>query len=405
MSYHTEPNELSPAYRPLYFRNDRTTSSAAESIKVEVYCWGTLQLTYRRPYTTKNGNDYVFEVDAQSVLQRYLTPKTELGFFPAVFASLTDFEVALPTDSYCSYYIDTFLEVRNANGLLEEAAGTQETSTTLYAISATRPPENPDLENYYFDAGTPFNLLTDATSSQDVGDSENFTIGVVSQNIDAVQLKFYSANGTLTATVNVDAGAIDANPRLWAVACGPENIVNFSGSLLAGSDAMPTSLNPGEYYTVSFGDGNYTARTEEITINIVRRCPDSIRVEWFNSFGSSDQYTFTGEVIKVHSSKGKVGEISLPWDGVTGTNLARTHGLLKTGIVSTVKYEVRETVSPETAELLRHMANSPAVYVQRDGYRIAAAVENVSNPVDAGHQGDVEVKFSIITDREITQDI
>jgi hypothetical protein len=407
MSYSYEPNELAPAYRPLYFRNARTTTSAAESVRVEVFCWGVKQAEYRKPYISKSGNNYTFDIDAQSIIQRYLTPKTDnAGANTAVFTSLTNWEVVFPTDSYCSYYIDTYLQVRNADGLLEEPAGTQETSTTKYAISATRPPENIDLEEYYYNAGTPFKLLTDATAAQEIGTNENYSLGVVAQELTAMQLKFYSSGGTLTATVNVDIDVADSNIKLWAVTVGTANLLSFSGSLLAGSDAMPTEFNPGEYYTISFGTGNYTAQTEEIQLNIVRRCADAIRVEWINSFGNADQYTFTGEILQKHSSRGNVREVSLPWNpALTPPMASSKHGLIKTEIDSTLKYEVRETVGPETAKFLRHLASSPEVFIQRDGFRIAAAIENASNTIDAGHQGDVEVKFSIITDREITQDI
>lgn len=416
MSYSYEPNELAPAYRPLMFRNARTTTSAAENVKVDVFVWGVNQLTFRKPYRTKSGNDYTFDIDVQSVLARYIAPKTDYlsGRVNPVFPHLTNFQVTGSSELYAQYYINTYLEVRNASGLLETVTASLESSSSAYAIAASRPPGSVDLEDYYYNgssAAGSVKWMTDGPTAQDVGISENFSLCHIAQQMGAYQFKFYNNADSLYATVTYNNSS-PSSVIIWrSISCGPVNLGNFAQSVATGSDAMPSAFSVGDWYTITAGENEgdasaYQVRTVEHRLNIVGRCDHALRLEWVNSFGAVDQYTFEGEVIKRHTSKGNIREVSLPWDvTLDPPYLPSEHGLLKTGIESLVKYEIKETVRYEDGPLMQSLARSPEVLAQLDGVRYSIAVEDSSNTIDVSREGTIDVEFSVIVENEITLEI
>lgn len=382
MAYTSEPEELAAAYRPLRFTNEQTSTEDVESIKVEVKVGAVIQATYRKPYAIKDGNDYTFYIDAQSPIQRYLAPRTDAAAPSTIFPALSGFSAINAADCYANYSVVSYLEYRSSAGLLvTSTAGDQ--STALYAYAAKRPANDITMTDYYYQGSGKFKWLTDGPSAQDIGSTEAAAICASHKSWDYVIYKFYSG-GAFTSSGTTNAPDL-TNPLLFSIDTGPANLPAID-------------FNVVDYYTVELGTSGGTAYSEAWAFNVVKRCTGAKRFYWMNSLGGVDQYTFEGQIIKVHTHGGNIGEINQPIP--TDSDL---EGLVKTGITSQVKYKITEVLDADIADWLRNMFISPEVYMELNGLLWLVTIEPGSVDIDTSNEAQQEFEFTVLFENEITQ--
>jgi len=390
MSFTVEPEELSAAYRPLRFTSTASSTASIEALKVEVYVAGALQVTYRKPYAAKDGNDYTFYIDVQSPIQRYLLPRTDYVAASTIFPAQSGFTATVAADAYANYSVDAYLEYRNSVGLLE-TSGSGETSSTLYAFAAKRPANDITMTDYYQQStATPFKWLTDGASAQDIGQSEPAAVCAARKGWQYILLKFYDSAG-FNSSASQNTFSAGPNPTMISIDAGTANLEGESG--------MPADFSDITYYTIELGNASGDAYSEAWRFDVVTRCADAYRFYWLNSLGGVDQYTFEGQIIKQHEHDGQIGEINQPIP--TDSDL---EGIIKTGIESRIKYKFKVVIDQTTADWVRNMFISPEVYMELDGSLWLVTVEPGSNNIDTSNLAEQEIDFTVLFENEITQE-
>lgn len=389
MSYTTVPAELSAAYRAMRVINEQTSTEDVESVFIDVRVAGSSVVTYRKPYTSKSGNDYTFDFDIQAPIQRYLAPRTNYSAASSIFPTLSSYNVRNAADCYANYGVRTYLEWRTSAGLLTTSSAYEATST-LYAFAAKRPASDITMTDYYYQGSGTFKVLTDGPSAQEIGTSEAAAICLAQKGWNTASYKFYSG-GVLDSSATQAAGT-GTNPTMYSLDSGTAN--------LAGQTGMPASFDDIDYYTIEFGSGGLPSRTETFRFDVVKRCPHAKRLYWMNSLGGVDQYTFEGQVTKRHVFGGKIGEINQPIP--TDSDLP---GIVKTGITGQVKYKIVESMDAETADWVRNLFISPEVYVEESDGLWRVTIEPGNIDIDTSNEPLQEITFTILVENEITQDV
>lgn len=405
MSYLYQPARIASSYRPLMFRNSRTTTADAEYLICDVYVNTSLKGTFRKPWTSSAGA-YLFDVDVQSIVSRNCAPYTTAK--TSIFGTLDNKELTSSTDLLTQYYLYSELEIRNSSGYLETVAGSGETSNTLYALPSIRSMQDVSMDDYYQpSAGGDFLFLTNAPAEQNVGTDENFFISWMVYGTNALNLIFYNAAGSATHNVVVTTASGLTDDRVASVGIGPANIIG-TGSLTLASGTWPTSFASIAYYTFSAGtySGSYTRRSELRRLNVVPRCEWSQRVYWMGPTGGPEQYTFTGQIIRQQTDEGTVGELAPRWD-LTSTPPVQGYqrGVVKLDIETQVEIEILEPVDPYTGAWLRGLRSSPEVYLEVDGKYRVITVKPGQTEYERSREGVSEFKAVLIVDRESVQEI
>lgn len=389
MSFTATPQELSAAYRPLRFTNEQTSNEDVESLKVEVTVAGSLQVTYRKPWNIKAGNDYTFYIDVQSPVQRYLAPRTDYTAASSMFPAMTGFTTTNAADCYAAFRVDTYLEYRSSAGLLITSTAA-ETSSGFHAFAAKRPANDVSMADYYYQGSGTFKWLTDGPSAQKIGTSEAASLCAARKGWNQYVLKFYDAGG-FSSSASQSVGSVGTNPTLQSLDAGTAN--------LAGVGSFPATFDNISYYTVELANSG-TVVSEPWRFDIVRRCAHAKRMYWMNSLGGVDQYTFEGQITKIHTHGGEIGEINQPIP--TDSDLP---GIVKTGIVSEVKYKIVEVMDATTADWVRNMFISPEVYMEIDSKLWRVTVEPGSVDIDTSSEAQQEIEFTVLFENEITQEV
>ncbi len=229
MSYLYSPARISGAYRPLVFRNSRTTTAQAEYLVCSIYVNTGLKAIYRKPWIS-SGVNFVFDIDVQSVVARNAAP---YGYQKSsIFGTLGVKELVSNTDVFVEYYMESELEIRNTDGYLETVSGSGETTATLYAIPAIRSLYDITLDDYYQPSASTagFEFLTTAPDEQEVDTDDNFFISWLSRGTNAMQLIFYNSAGSTVNTAVIATASDVADERMNTLGIGPANILG-TGSL------------------------------------------------------------------------------------------------------------------------------------------------------------------------------
>lgn len=414
MSYTQEPDSLTAAYRPVVFRNARTSTADVESLLVTVYVFTIQQAQFRKAYTTKSGNDYTFDIDIQSVLQRALRPTTSIK--SSLFASTTAYEITGNSDVWGAYYIETDLEYRNASGFLTTSAATTETSSTLYAIPATRQQdETIALTDYYFQStATQFDFLTNAPTALDVCRDAAFHLSFIGFGLDSAEYKFYTTTG-LGKTVRIEINQFNpAQYNMATLSTGPANLEGSSGfsfTYRGTASGMPTDLDPYTYYTINLGSWNssassYTQYSVERRFDLVDCCEPRYRFYWMNPLGAVDQYTFARKLVRQFQHRGQVADIALPWNPAANPpSDPDDRGIIKTDIAAQVTLDIVEHVTADVAEWLHGLLISPEVYMESGGDYLAVTIEGGRVTLEDSSEGRVRFAFTALIENTFTQDI
>ena len=384
MAFTSEPDELAAAYRPLRFTLEETSSDAVESAKVEVTVNGSLALTYRKPYSAKAGNDYTFYIDVQSPVQRALAPRTDAAAASTIFPSLTAFASTDASDCYAEYSLTAYLEYRSSAGVLVTSSASI-ASSTAYAYAARRPANDVSMTDYYYQGSGTFKWLTDGPSAQEIGTDEAASLCASRKGWNQYLFKFYDSVG-FDSSAAVPVVGVGTAPLMETIDAGTANVtgVDFTGI---------------SYYTVELANSG-TIVSEPMRFDVVKRCAHAKRMYWMNSLGGVDQYTFEGQITKIHEYDGVIGEINQPVP--TDSDLP---GIVKTGITSQVKYRIREVMDATTADWVRNLFISPEVYMEQDGNLWRVTVEPGGVEIDTSNEAQQEIEFNVLFENEITQEI
>lgn len=406
MSYLYEPARISGAYRPLIFRNSRTTTADAEYLICNVYVNTGLKATFRKPWFS-SGADFLFDVDVQSVVARNMSPYTTQK--TTVFGNLGVRELYSSTDAFVEYYIDSSLEVRGTDGYLQTVAGSSEVSSTLYALPAVRPVESLTMSAYYSpSAGGDFKFLTTAPQVQEVGTNESFFVSWLSRGTDAMQLLFYNTAGAQVGSTVILTSTSSADEKMNSISVGPANLTG-TGTLVVLNGSLPTNFNNIAYYTFSAGTWSgsaYTRRSEVRQLNITSRCGWSQRVYWMGLLGGCEQYTFQGQIIKKQADTGAVGELAPNWNIAQSPPVqAHDRGIVKTGIDGRIEYEITEPIGPDAGDWLRVLRKSPEVYLDINGKYRAVTVEPGNATYERSREAEAEFQCTLIVDQETAQEL
>jgi len=406
MSYLYEPARISAASLPLIFRNSRTTTAEAEYLICDIYVSQGKRATFRKPWFS-SGADFLFDIDAQSVVARNIAPYTYEK--STIFGLLGVKELYSSTDVLAEYYIVTTLEVRGSDGYLQSVSGSGETSSTLYALPAVRGIDSISMNAYYSpSAGGDFKFLTTAPATQQVGTQESFYVSWLSRGTNAAQLLFYNAGGTqVGSTVIATADSVD-DERLNSLSIGPANLTG-TGSLVVLHGSLPTSFSNIAYYTYSAGTwagSAYTRKSDLRRLDIVPRCGWAQRVYWMGTLGGCEQYTFQGQIVKKQQDTGAVGEVAPRWSvSLTPPTPTHARGLVKTENEGELRMEIRESIPTEYGDWLRTLRKSPEVYLDDAGkYRAVVTVPGATN-YEEGRKALTEFEVTLITGRETSQEL
>jgi len=408
MSYTYEPPHIATCYRPLMFRNIRTSSADVQSVLCELYVSGTLRATFRKPWYDDTST-FKFDIDAQTVVARNCAPFTSPK--STQFEVWDAMSVNANTDTFVPYYLTTTVEIENEDGYLEEVAGSEETSSTLYAMPAIRPVNGYSMDQYYQPSSTgDFYFLTNAPTTQPVSLDENYSISWLSRGTEAAMFTFLEPSGSGQVVV------IRTNPnrneeKMMTVGVGPANILgNLTLTYLSGT--MPASLAPYVRYTFSVGywsDGNYTRESEVRTFEIVPACPWRQRLYWMGPLAGVEQYTFCGQIVKKQADTGNVGELAHPIQEVQDPPglfvIPGSRGPIKTGIDTRLQIDIREPVDPEKGEWLRWIRKSPEVYLEVDGALQAVTVLPGDTEYERSREANAVLSFTVLAEYESTQEL
>lgn len=394
MSYTASPQTLAAAYRPLVFRNSRTTADDVQRLKVEVYVGGSLKATFRKDYFDLTGTTYLFDIDVQSIVAREIAPSARA--ITSIFQTFDDYTTTGNTDAIASYYVTTYIEKLNGDGLIETDGATGETSSTLYAIPASRPASDSSLKEYYNDTATSyFKFLTDVRSERKVATNENVFLAYIGKGTDALRFQFTTTGGMVQTSI-IDVGNASANTEMLTASVGPAQIFGSSPSMHSGT--MPASPSGIVSYTVSAGtfSGSYTRETEEITFVLQPPCDWGLTLYWMGSTGGPEGYTFKGDIVSKVRTSGDVGEIAQSWTPGSLPNMySYDRGIIKTDITQSYAREVSESMHPTTAEEIKSLFTSPEVYAYIDSDLYPCVITSSEVQYGRTKQANAEVKFTI----------
>jgi hypothetical protein len=181
-----------------------------------------------------------------------------------------------------------FTELVNTNGQLVPADTIPLTSTSKIVVNAARQTYNPaGLVGYVMDTSVSGleKFLTNSPGTLEISNTESYSLSVysVSSSINCVLVNFRDANGTTIVS-----------ERISYSQTGRYDIPVGLPSIAAAGVTIPSNATS---YQITIGNLtgiNFTAHSETIIFNIVKRC-DPIRVHFLNRWGGFDSYTFRFE--------------------------------------------------------------------------------------------------------------
>lgn len=408
MSYAYEPPHIATCYRPLLFRNVRTSTAEVQTALCSLYVSGTLRATFRKPWYDNTGT-FKFDIDAQTVVARNCAPYA--GAMSSPFETWDKIVPIDNTDTFVPYYLTAAIEIENDEGYLQQVEGSTETSSTLYALPAIRSVNDSGIYNYYQPSATgDFLFLTNAPDPQPVSTDENYSISWLSKGTEAAMFTFFTPELT-GQNVIIRTNANTATEKMMTLGVGPANILGAATvTLLAGS--LPSSLATYAYYTFSVGtwiDGQYTRESEERTFTLSPACQWRQRLYWMGPLGGVEQYTFCGQIIRKQVDTGSVGELAHPIEEVADPPQLRatpgSRGIIKTGIDTRIQLDIREPVTPEVGEWLRWIRKSPEVYLEVDGQLQAVTVIPGDTEYERSREANALFSITVLVDNESTQEL
>ena len=409
MSYLYEPRQPSTCYRPQVFQNQRTSTADVETLLCEVYVSGSLQATYRKPYTSTAGG-YKFDIDVQTITARNSAPyATDQS---SIFQILDVFTIGVNSDVYVPYYLTTTLEARDTDGYLEEVAGSEETSSTLYSLPTIRSLYDMPLSQYYNPSATgDMRFLSNAPTSQFVSIEDNYFISWLARGIDAAKFTFFESPSVGTALI-IRTTVTPTAEEMHTLGVGPANLLGTTPGLTILQGAKPTSLAAYTHYTFSVGtyaDAEFTRESEELTFTLDGSCSWGQRLYWMGAMGGPEQYTFKGQIVKKQTDTGSVGEISPIWtevqDPPVQEPLTPARGIIKTDIDTRIEYEIREPVTPEFGAWLRTLRKTPEVYIEIDGKYHACTIAPGNTEYERSRSPNAELQLTVIVENESSQEL
>lgn len=411
MAFTSSPREVSPAYRPLWWRETRTTTAAVEQMKVELYVYGSLYRTYNKAWYSSAGGTYSFDYDVQRALQDYLQPDPDS--LSSVFGDLATWQIAFNTDCFAPFYVHTTELQRNASNFLEEVGATSAASSTAYAFNATtQNTEDYTLDPYWYGASSAAGIkfLTHAPTAQEISLTEGAFISLISEGMDAMEFNFYTSVGALlsTVTTRITSSADLGTVQMVSLGIGPAQITNGAGATILAGGSLPTNMSNVGYYTIQAGrwhaSSGFLDRSELRQYNVVDRCADQERFHFLNRVGGVDSYTFFGNIRQRQRTESDEYERGLNWS-ITGSLRHRPYfrGPFKGNIEAGIEMDVTTSQTAAEATWLREMLSSPEVYREVDGTYENVLIRDTTQEFDNNQAFAQEFSFRAKLNGEFTQ--
>jgi hypothetical protein len=284
------PAVYSPAYNDLIFHaiSDNVDEPNFQ-YSCDIYINGTFTTRHRVPPNVIGG---VCKFDARKVIESYVTHDID--------STTEDFA---KNENSWVYFQIKFGEEYDVAGVKTLTAD-MTTSATIYAYNSIF--DFNDFVDYDSDdfgfgsTGVEKRFLTNAPSSQNVREGNklwlhSFTSGSQANYV-YLQVKKYSANGTLLDTDNISNTftAVSDENRFLRVGVGHWNITEALGA---------TYLDDAAYYTVQATNGAGLTLSELRTFVVDDSCTkyEVIRLQFLNKLGGFDAFNFTKLSRTTHS--------------------------------------------------------------------------------------------------------
>lgn len=363
MAFTQQPATQCSAYRPVKFRFESgTTSDAVEKLVVEVWNAATTTLiaSYRKDWTSRTGSgptyNYLFDFDISGLLQAIIDPiPSARSGVMADPGALT----GLAANASIGVYVKAQLEIRNTDNLLE-TSGSQVTSDTLYAFNIVR--QHTDAQDLNdFVTADPRKVLNGSTGPIPIREDETFFVCFIAKTgIAKARFTLRKRDGT---TVTANAPGAPPSLSTWA----DKRICFYNVGPRAANSYFTLDLATYSGYDVFIADASNNPITETLSFDLVEHCEaNELRLQWLNSKGGADGYTFnavrrTGTAVKSDTS-----EKPLTW-GFSSFDYNQ-RGKYRTNVQIEEFWEVETRVIDESeANYVAGLFTSPECYIERVG--------------------------------------
>lgn len=362
MAFTQQPATQCSAYRPVKFRFESgTTSDDVEKLVVEVWNSATTTLiaSYRKDWTSRTGSgpyNYIFDFDISGLLQSILDP------IPSARSGVMadpDALTGYATNASIGVYVKAQLEIRNTDNLLE-TSGSQVTSSTLYAFNIVRQHTDPQDLNDFVTA-SPRMVLNGTTGPIPIREDETFfCCFIAATGIAKARYTLRKRDGTTVTAQSTGA---------------PPSLATWVDKRICFYNIGPRVANA--YFTLDFAtysgfdvfiaDASNNPLTETMSFELVEHCPgNELRLQWLNSKGGSDGYTFNAVKKSGTAVKSSTSEKPLTW-GFSSFDYNQ-RGKYRTNVQVEEFWEVETRVIDEgEANYVAGLFTSPECYVERVG--------------------------------------
>jgi len=400
---YTPPYTPNSVYRPNVFVASRASVNALVWAYVTPYLDTIAQPTFAVPLLNESPTGtYNFRFDLQRLLQDNVAPfpnqKTD------VFGGLNLPYSQQSNDTKTEYYVEVTYKYQDPiTGLLVDL-GVTDTSSTFYAIAATRQNEEiMSFADYVPQAASPNTrkwLTTIPNYTAECGDSENLFLGhIADAAADRYRIRTYESSGVL-----IDDGSFaadtDANEAsINSVGIGIANLA--TQVYLVGAVTLP---NPNvAYYTIDLWNSAVPFITflPTFRVNVVQQCDDSVRLHFFNLLGAPDAYTFKKLQSKSVVIESTTAQKPLVWNIAGSPHSVTDRGEYKLQTSASVEYSaISNPLTVAEADWLYQLATSTEVYREEGVNWISTVVTVERVPIVDEQNGQLSAVQIRITYRD-----
>lgn len=326
-------------------------------------------------------NQFRAEIDAQSIIQDYLSPNQTQNITTSSFGVNGSPYKIVNTGLVCSIdFSVTYLE-QLANGKLQDFGLVETIGQYLVFTATTQNFDSIDLAPFLPNLGVDTRFLTNSPTTQDICLDDSYYLSILSGTGFATnfvaQVQTFDSSGAVIETGEVSYVALLAAAGFTVApitfGAGPANLrttvydvgaVNIDNPLIA-------------HYTVSFGTGGGSITSEVFRFDLVPCC-DSYKVRLFflNNKSGFDAVTmqYTEQTI---TTKSTTIQKPLRWGDVAPYHDPLDKGRYNVNIEAIESFSLSKIVKSKAEGVrLQELAYSPEVYAEIDGQVQAVTVEN-----------------------------
>lgn len=400
------PDTISSTLYPVMYRNSQ---SSADSLLVNVYIDAENVGSFRAaPAGTSAGNTY-FDIDVMGFCAANVAPFVREK--SSLFGTLDNFYRSKslpddPVDCYKELYVTSYPETISSAGYLVTSTAA-DTSSATYIIPSDLYGTTYSLNAFKQGSSGDMLFLTAMRDARKMRPSQNCFLTYLIEGIDSAEFTFYTKSGSSTTCI-VDLVIFD--DTLQTFSCGLANVLGKTagGDLVIHAGAFPSSVATYVYYTVSLGtySGFYTRESEVLRFDIVPDCDDKIELHWFGKHSGAESMVIEGGRIDSTKVGGDLVNVTQPWN-VTGSPRRNPYdkSVIRTDTTVEPETRVQCAVTPEEAEYLATLFQSPEIYVVSEGEYVSCAIENGTFQRSNNRAPFIEVDFTIVYGQKVASKV